>query len=393
MRKFAIMKAMLFTVMPLFVCLFWTAMLALEMREDGNRRSRVHLFIFFLTAAVLYFGHCVFFNHSTSWMPLTDTLYCTANLAVYPLYYVYICSLTSRQKYYALSWVLLMPAAVLGSVVGLLYFLMSAAETEQFIVQYLYEGQREGLTGLAQMQVFFHDFCKFFFAMLLVPTFVYGRMRLRQYEKLVANFYADTDDKSLVIIHRMLHAFVITAFFSFILNIVGRQLFDESLWLLTIPSLLFSGLLFVVGYVGYRLKFSIQDIERDEQQADAVAPEQPAVRELRQRIEQLMVEEKLFLKPNFKTVDLVKLLNTNRNYIYQAINRDKGVTFTEYVNRMRIDYAIQLMIDHPEKQLSELAEESGFSSSTSFYRNFRQYKGTGPKEYKTKLSQANNAAS
>lgn len=380
---------MIFTVMPLFVCLFWTVMLALGLREEGNRRPRVHLFIFFLTALVLYFGHSVFFNRSTSYLPLTDTLYCAANLAVYPLYYMYVCSLTTRREHKSLSWTLLIPALIMSCTTGILYLLMSPSETSQFIETYLYQGKRGGLNGLVHAQVFVHDVCKVFFGLLMIPVVVYGRTRIRRYERLVRDLYADVDDKSLVVIHHMLLAFVITAVISFVMNLIGRHHFADSLWLLAIPSLLFSVLLFVVGYVGNRQQFSIQDIERDEQQADAVVSEQPVINELRQRIEKLMEEEKMYLKPNFKTIDLVKRLNTNRNYIYQAINRDIGVPFSEYVNHMRVDYAVELMKNYPDKQLIEVAEESGFTSSSSFYRNFKQYKGMGPKEFKTKLSQGN----
>ena len=88
---------MIFTVMPMFVCLFWTTLLALDLLTGKRSRNRLLLTIFMLTATVLYFGHCAFFNHNTPIIPLTDTLYSIANLAVYPLYYLYICALTLRR--------------------------------------------------------------------------------------------------------------------------------------------------------------------------------------------------------------------------------------------------------------------------------------------------------
>jgi len=84
------MTAMIFTAMPMFVCLFWSVMLTLDMLTEGRSRQRTCLLIFMLSASVLYFGHCVFFNHNTELIPVSDTLYCAANLSVYPLYYIYI---------------------------------------------------------------------------------------------------------------------------------------------------------------------------------------------------------------------------------------------------------------------------------------------------------------
>ena len=104
----------------MFVCLFWSTMLAIKLCTnrrpsiDGQKKEldKPHtlLLIFMLTATVLYFGHCVFFNHNTSIIPFTDTLYCTANLSVYPIYYLYICSLTIRREHYKERAIILLPA-------------------------------------------------------------------------------------------------------------------------------------------------------------------------------------------------------------------------------------------------------------------------------------------
>ena len=375
------MKAMIFTIMPMFVCLFWSFMLAFELHRDGKNRTRLHLLAFMLTATILYMGHCVFFNHKTSIIPLTNTLYCASNLAVYPLYYLYICSLTTRRNHHRFRYIMIIPAIFAFFGVGLIYILMSPEETAQFIDIYLYQGKHEGLTGLAIQQGVLHDICKGMFGILLIPVVLLGRNHLKQYEKQVAEAYADVEDKSLGITHAMLIAFVVTSVFSFVFNIIGRHHFNESIWLLAIPSTLFSVLLFVIGYVGIHQDFCVEDIEKDEEEADETVSELPAIKELRGRIERLMEQEQLYRQPNLKIADVVSRLGTNRNYIYIAINREIGMSFNEYINRMRIDYATMLINQHPTKLLTEISEESGFTSTTSFYRNFKLYKGVGPREY------------
>ena len=108
------MRDIIFTVMPMFVCLFWSVMLTFELHADGRNRPRLHLLIFMLTATLLYFGHCAFFSHSKDIIPITDTFYVAANLAVYPLFYIYICSLTTRYHHQKLRWILLIPAVAGG---------------------------------------------------------------------------------------------------------------------------------------------------------------------------------------------------------------------------------------------------------------------------------------
>ena len=103
--------------------------------------------------------------------------------------------------------------------------------------------------------------------------------------------------------------------------------------------------------------------------------------ELRQRIERVMKDDKLFLTPNLKLVDLVKTLGTNRSYIYNAINREMGTSFSEYVNSLRVEYACEVLQHDPSIPIQKLSVQSGFSSDVSFYRNFKLFKGGSPKDY------------
>ena len=102
---------------------------------------------------------------------------------------------------------------------------------------------------------------------------------------------------------------------------------------------------------------------------------------LRERIFQLVEEEKLYLKPNLKINDLAKLLNSNRNYIYQAINVGIGLSFSDYINQKRIEHAKQALMENPHVLLTEVATNSGFSSISTFYRNFRMFEGYSPSDF------------
>ena len=101
---------------------------------------------------------------------------------------------------------------------------------------------------------------------------------------------------------------------------------------------------------------------------------------LRERIEKLMIEERLYLDPHLKLTDLVRRVYSNRNYVYQTINVEMGMSFTEYVNRLRVDHAERLLAEHPELSMSEVAAQSGFASKVSFHRNFKAYRGRTPKK-------------
>ena len=384
---FASMITMIFTLMPMFVCLFWSMVLATELLVDGKNKPKAYLLAFMLTAAVLYFCHGVYFNHDTNIMPVSNTLYSVVNLSVYPLFYFYIRSLSARSNHHSTQWTLLIPAILLGVATGTLNFQMTEEERLLFFEKYLYDGTHEGLTGLPMQQAVVHDLCKGAFILLLIPVFVMSSRHMKQYEKTLSNTYADLEGRTLKSIRHLLIVFIAAAVFSMVFILIGRHHFADTIWLLAIPSIFFSLILFAVGMIGHRQTFCIEDIEMDDSQIDEDFDDQPSVPELRQRIEQLMEKEQLYLHPNLKIVDLVQRLGTNRNYLYMAINREMGVSFTEYVNRMRIEYAVMLINQHPTKSLTEVAEQAGFSSASSFYRNFRQFKGMGPREYQNNLNQ------
>ena len=377
---------MLFTIMPLMVCALWSITLALDLKTIGRSRHRMHLLLFMAVATMLYAGHYVFFNHYKALMPVTDTIYVACNLSVYPLYYLYIRSLTCR-KQMGWQWLVMLPAAALGITVATFYMLMSPEETRTFVDAYLYALPHQPYQGLVLGQAITHDICKGVFALLIIPVLAWGSIHIHEFNKLVSAVYADTEGKNLNTVRYMLVAFVVTSILSFAANILGRQIFDEPHHLLAIPSVLFSLLLFAIGYIGHRQQFSIEDVEQDEQQADEQAPLMPATQELRRRIEHLMETEQLYRRTNLKIVDLVTLLHTNRNYVFMAINREMNMSFSEYVNRMRADYAEKEIRKNPERPLYQIGEQSGFASNSSFYRNFKLYKGIGPKEYQKQVKE------
>jgi AraC-like DNA-binding protein len=106
-------------------------------------------------------------------------------------------------------------------------------------------------------------------------------------------------------------------------------------------------------------------------------------------IRKLMDEKRLFLQPNLKINDLAMMLNTNRNYIYNAINGEIGFSFSDYINQKRIEHAINLIDHNPNMLLTDVATKSGFSSASSFYRNFKTITGCSPSDYQKKQD-ANN---
>lgn len=125
-------------------------------------------------------------------------------------------------------------------------------------------------------------------------------------------------------------------------------------------------------------------VEEDENLADSVE-DSAADEALMLRICQLMDEERPYLNSELKIADMATLLGTNVTYISNCINSQKGCSFIQFVNGYRIDYAKQLLRQHPDKKISEVWAGSGFANETSFFRNFKALTGMTPNEWRTKI--------
>lgn len=103
-------------------------------------------------------------------------------------------------------------------------------------------------------------------------------------------------------------------------------------------------------------------------------------------LEKLMTEKHIYTD-NLLTKDKVaELLGSNRTYLSQIINEQTGKTFTQYINDYRIQNAIHQLSD-PNNQISlkALSMELGFSSPTTFYKQFQIATGMTPTQYRKQV--------
>lgn len=380
--------------LPMLVCIFWSILLILDWWEQRTQ-AKARLLFFMVVSTALYGGHFIFFNHQYELMPITDTIYCMANLAVFPLYYIYIKEVTEEewQKHWQIT--LMIPALLVGVIVGTLYLLMDHQETQAFVKTFLYQNSTKGLCDLAMIQAIVHTCSKIIFAIQIPLILVKGFRKIKRYDKMVEANYADTTLRKMYMVKTILVLFVVASFISFAANILGRDFFDTAPWLVLIPAVTFSTILFLLGYAGHRQNFTIQNMMLEtannpvprlcisDSQLDG--GKEDRIEKLKNEIAESVEKEQLFLQQDLKINDIAKLLHTNRDYIYQAINIRMGMSFSEYINRLRIDFAVQLMNESPKMTSNEIAFRSGFSSPASFYRNFKLYKDCPPLTYKKSM--------
>ena len=367
------------TSAPVIVCSINTILLVLSWRRQPNTVVG-WLIVWSVVSTLLYICHFLYFHHATELFVVSDPLYTFCNLTVYPLYLIYIseqadlCPLSSRPL---MIGGILAPG-ILGSVfVFTLYMMMDEGETRQFIDTFLYHDMSNGLQGIAQLQAVVHKICRIVFAVEVVWVAVSGYRKIKRYNTTIEHLCADIDDKSLSPIGIILQLLVVTSVMSFAVNYIGRQWFADSLWLF-MPAVVFSALLFSITWVGLNYHITLRDISNSTSIADTTGENNETVThrdytELKEQLERLMVQERIFLRYDLRLDHVAQMLGTNRTYLLATLRNEMGMTFKEYVNRQRIAYAEELMRRVPNMTKAEVASQSGYGTPSSFYRNMKTY--------------------
>jgi len=82
---------------------------------------------------------------------------------------------------------------------------------------------------------------------------------------------------------------------------------------------------------------------------------------------------------------VAKAVNTSTFYFCKLFKRATGLTFTDYLARVRIEKAKTLLLDR-NRRVSEVAYDVGFQSLTHFNRVFKKIVGRSPSSYRQSAS-------
>lgn len=107
------------------------------------------------------------------------------------------------------------------------------------------------------------------------------------------------------------------------------------------------------------------------------AAESPPVAKARQFITEHQAEE-------LSLAQVAQSVNMSAFYFCKMFKRATGMTFTDYLARVRVEKVRNLLLN-PHKRVSEAAYEAGFQSLSQFNRVFRRIAGESPSTYRDRL--------
>ncbi len=115
--------------------------------------------------------------------------------------------------------------------------------------------------------------------------------------------------------------------------------------------------------------------------SDDTAEQEEIIRDIYLRLENYFDTAKPYLDGRLTISDVARKLYTNKAYVSKAVNRMSGLNFSQYVNKRRIAYALELFVSNPDLRINELAHLSGFNSVASFNISFRNFVRQSPSEW------------
>lgn len=340
-----------FSFLPFLMCLFWLITFVVQYRKlDEAKRILVG---YIATCVVLYFCHALFFTVGLSYV--MECIWTLCSLSVYPLFFGYLRRLTSCEY----SMRQLLPLLLPGAVVALAKYIFPNAGMD--VVRLL------------------------LFAIQIVCVCYFGLRKLRKFDQRLQSVYADTEGRDTTAVYHLLIAIVCVSILSGVANSLGKAFFGESLYLLIPISLAFTAILYALNYICYHRKFTIDDLVKESIE-DEVTNEPASAEDnelIGRKIEVLMKEQQIFLTKNLKITDVVKAIGSNRTYVSNYINTTYHCSFSDYINQLRIEHAKTLLLSaDADTKMASVAEASGYSSESAFYRNFQKVTGMTPSEFK-----------
>lgn len=99
-----------------------------------------------------------------------------------------------------------------------------------------------------------------------------------------------------------------------------------------------------------------------------------------EKIEKHLKNTQCYREPDITRESLAIQIGTNRQYLTKAIQENINMTFNEYINHHRLEYARQLLVEQTNLSVENIYTSAGFITKSTFYRLFKEKYSLTPKE-------------
>lgn len=156
-----------------------------------------------------------------------------------------------------------------------------------------------------------------------------------------------------------------------------------------------SFVVFVAGYFVYHLRHSAEQLEDMQHDAEVVSDQfrklglsdQLSIEQVAEDVRAYLEDSKGCLDPTVSVFKIARQFHVNQDVVVHSIHLLKGCSFAEYVNSLRIEYALGVVMERLDGGMrndsdyerlrftDSLAASCGYSSAASFYIGFAKVMG------------------
>ena len=222
----------------------------------------------------------------------------------------------------------------------------------------------------------------------MLPFIIYAiRLTINQSKR---PFLTTEDKKTFTFIKYLLFA-IIYAYINFFAALVLPLLVNK----IDYTDSLNSGMIIIAGAIILFIVMSILlspellfDLkEKDKKVGKIIKESIEESTEMLNAIESKMIEEKFYLNENFSSQDVLVHFEITRNKLDELLTHIKGLSFADWLNTLRIEYAKNLLLTHNKYTIDAISSMSGYSSRSAFYAAFKKVTNITPTEF---IRQAKN---
>lgn len=177
-----------------------------------------------------------------------------------------------------------------------------------------------------------------------------------------------------------------------------RQLDDERTFVMAVVVLLVVLLLGSITYFTYRFsrkmlqknkrmvkmldeKIRKEQLARNEYLLNEARPASDKESRLFESVREEMISRRLYLRTDLNREALIQQFHIPKNKFSSLFTKYAGVSYSQFVNGLRLEYAADILKKHPYYTIDYIARECGMTATT-FYRLFSSHYGMTPAEYR-----------
>lgn len=82
---------------------------------------------------------------------------------------------------------------------------------------------------------------------------------------------------------------------------------------------------------------------------------------------------------------LAKIIHLNKYYLVHSFTKEYGISPINYLIKIRLKESKHLLLD-TNYSIAEIAQHTGFSSSSYFSQSFNKFEGISPRQYRNRHS-------